>query len=211
MATHVVGAAAAGQSQQATSYTRFASVCAFLTGIASFCYALAFIVLRRSVLSALCLLLFGLLSTVVLVAVYQRIRQTDESFALWALVLGVVGSIGAAVHGGYDLANALNPPPASPPNLPNPVDPRGLLTFGVAGIALLVVAWLMRRGAHFPRALSYIGMASAVLLIILYLGRLIVLQTSSLIIQVPAVANGFLLSPAWYIWLGLVFWRERAE
>jgi hypothetical protein len=211
MATHAVGAAAADRSQHTSSYTQFASVCALLTGVAGFCYALTIILLGRSLVSAFCLLLFGLLSTVVLVAVYQRIRQIDEGFALWALVLGMVGGVGAAAHAGNDLANALNPPIASLRDLPNPVDPRGLLTFGVAGIALFVIAWLMRRSMHFPRGLSYLGMASAVLLIVLYLGRLIVLQTSSPIIQAPAIVNGFLFNPAWYIWLGLVLWRERAS
>ena len=74
----------------------------------------------------------------VMVALYERLRATDPAFALWGLVLGVIRALGAAAHGGYDLANAINPPAANPladANLPFALDPRGLLTFGIAGLA----------------------------------------------------------------------------
>src|SRR3712207_5963375 len=130
---------------RSTSFERFAGPCAILAGASGFLYAVAFVVLQNVLLRGLFLMLGGLLATVALLAVYERLRETDDSFALLALVLGLAGSLGSAVHGGYDLANAVNPP-ASLPDLPNPVDPRGLLTFGVAGIALFVVGWLIGRG-----------------------------------------------------------------
>ncbi|MDP9243568.1 MAG: hypothetical protein M3O77_00615 [Chloroflexota bacterium] len=59
--------------------------------------------------------------------------------AFWALALGLAGALGAALHGGYDLANAINPPASDPiANLPSPIDPRGLLTFGVSGLGARV-------------------------------------------------------------------------
>jgi hypothetical protein len=63
-------------------------------------YALAFLVLRNSGLSALVLLLVGLLSATTLVAVYLRLRETAAAFALWAFLLSLTGSLGAAIHGG---------------------------------------------------------------------------------------------------------------
>jgi hypothetical protein len=134
-----------------TSFERFAGTCAVLAGVAGFLYAVSFVVLQNVLLSGMFLMLGGLLSTAVLAAVYDRLRETDASFALRALLLGIAGALGSAVHGGYDLANAINPPP-SIPDLPNPVDPRGLLTFGIAGVALFVVAWLIVRGGKFPKA-----------------------------------------------------------
>ena len=122
---------------------------------------------------------------------------------------GLAGSLGSAVHGGYDLANAVNPP-VSLPDLPNPVDPRGLLTFGVAGIALSVVAWLIGRGGRFPRGLGYLAYVSAVLLLALYLGRLIVLDPTDPLIMVPALLNGFLINPIFYLWLGLALLGARS-
>src|SRR6266508_6872706 len=110
MTTNAVANQANAAGLPDTAYERFAGVCAILTGVAGFLYAVAFILLRNPLLSALFLLLTGLLSTVALVAVYRRLRATDADFALWALLLGFTGALGAAIHGGYDLANAINPP-----------------------------------------------------------------------------------------------------
>lgn len=96
-----------------------------------------------------------------------------------------------AVHGGYDLANAINPPPSLPANLPNPVDPRGLFTFGIADAALFIVTWLILRGEQFPRGLGYLAYLSAVLLVALYFGRLIVLDPTSPVILVPLCSTIF--------------------
>jgi hypothetical protein len=195
---------------RSTSFEWFAGTCAVLAGVAGFLYAVAFVVLQNVLLSGLFLMFGGLLSTVVLVAVYDRLRETDATFALWALLLGVAGALGSAVHGGYDLANAINPPP-SIPDLPNPIDPRGLLTFGIAGVALFVVAWLILRGRRFPRGLGYLAYLSAILLVALYLGRLIIFDPTSPEILVPALLNGFLVNPALYIWLGLALLRGRGS
>lgn len=190
-----------------TSYERFAGTCAVLTGVAGFVYSLAFVVLRSVPLQSVCLVLSGVLGTAALIAVYARLRETDASFALWAVVLGLTGAIGSALHGGYDLANVLNPPSTVNLDLPSQVDPRGMLTFGVAGLALWVIAWLMLRGSSFPRGLAYLGYATAALLIIVYLARLIVLDPASLLVLAPALLAGFVASPAWYIWLGASLWR----
>jgi hypothetical protein len=195
---------------RSASFERFAGTCAILAGITGFLYAVAFIVLQNVLLSGLFLMLSGLFTSAVLVAIYQRLRETDVAFALFALLLGLTGVLGSAVHGGYDLANAINPPsPSIPPDLPNPVDPRGLLTFGVTGLALFIVAWLIGRGGQFPRGLAYLGYLSAILLVVLYLGRLIVLNPTSLLILVPALLNGFLVNPIFYLWLGLALLRRQ--
>jgi hypothetical protein len=191
------------------SFERFAGVCAILAGVSGFLYAVAFVVLQDALLSGLFLMLSGLFTTAALVAVYERLRATDASFALLALLLGVAGALGSAVHGGYDLANVINPP-VSLPDLPNPVDPRGLLTFGVAGVALFVVAWLIGRGGRLPKGLGYLGYASAILLLALYLGRLIVLDPTSPLILGPALLNGFLVNPIFYVWIGLALLRGRS-
>lgn len=206
---------------QSTAFDRFAGLCAILAGIVIFLYSIAFIVIARrapelgALLSALFLLLNGLLVAAPLTAVYARLRETDGLFALWALVLGIAGALGAAVHGGFDLANALNPPAlpadlaAGLATLPSQVDPRGLLTFGVAGVALVVVAWLIGRGASFPRGLGYLAYVLAILLVIIYVGRLTVLNPAHLVLLVPILLAGFVVNPAWYIWLGLVLWRGQ--
>jgi hypothetical protein len=188
------------------SFDRIASLCALLAGLGSLEYALAFLVLGNSGLSALVLLLVGLLSATALVAVYLRLRETEAAFALWAFLLSLTGSLGAAIHGGGDLALALHPVPSAPA-LPNPIDPRGLLSLGVTGLGVGMLSWLMVRGGSFSPRLGYLGFVSADLLLILYLARLIVLDATSPVVVVPAVLSGFVANPAWYIWLGLELWR----
>ncbi len=192
---------------QTNSFEKFAGVCAILAGIVGLLYSISFVILKNDVFIALFLLLGGVLSTAVLVAVYNRLKEVDVTFALWALLLSIAGAFGAIIHGGYDLANAINPTTASAAlaNLPSAIDPRGLLTFGIAGLGVFVIAWLMGRSEHFPRALSYLGYLLAVLLVVLYLGRLIILDPKNPIILVDALLSGFIVNPVWYVWLGIVF------
>lgn len=198
---------------QSGSFERFAGLCAILAGIVGFLYALSFIVLRNNLLSALFLMLGGLFATAVLTALYNRLRETEITFALWALLLSIGGALGSAIHGGYDLANAINPVPmtAAIASLPNPVDPRGLLSFGLMGLGVFVLAWLIGGNGHFPKALSYWGYLVGVLLVILYLGRLILLDPKNPLIAVDAIVSGFVVNPVWYFWLGFVLWRGQSR
>lgn len=188
---------------------RVGGSCAILAGATGFCYAVAFVLVTpvapgaAAPLSALFLLTGGFLSTVALVAVYERLRAIEPSAALWALLLGVGAAAGSAIHGGYDLALAIHPPAAPVVELPSQVDPRGLLTFAVAGSAISVVSWLMQRSKTFPHGLAALGYLLAVLLVLIYFGRLVVLDPSSALILAPAALAGFVVSPAWYVWLGL--------
>ena len=178
-----------------------------LTGVVGFLYAVAFVILRSTTFSALFLMLGGVLGAAALVAIYARLKETDASFALWGLILGAVGAIGSAIHGGYDLANALHPPAAVNLDLPSQIDPRGMLTFGVAGLGLWVIAWLILRGAQFSKWLGYLGYVTAALLIVIYLARLIVLDATSPLVLVPALLAGFVASPVWYVWIGISLWK----
>lgn len=192
-----------------STFERFAGYCAVLAGIGGFLYSVAFIILRSNLLSALFLLLGGLFGIAALTALYERLRGTDSAFALLGLLFALSGVIGSAIHGGYDLSNALYPPSALNTDLPNPVDPRGLLTFGFAGIGLFVFSWLIQRGGNFSRNFGYISYFSAILMLVLYLGRLVILQATSLVIVIPALLEGFIVNPIWYIWLGVMLLREK--
>jgi hypothetical protein len=207
MATLAASENLSGRAEVSDAYQRFAGVCAVLAGAFTLVYSIAFIVLANVSLSSLALLASGLLGTVVLVALYERVRIGDASFALWALILAVAGALGAALHGGFDLAGALHPYSPLDANAPSAIDPRGLLTFGATGIGLWVFAWLILRSHDFPRGIGYLGYVVAALQIILYLGRLIVLDATSLVIVVPALLAGFVATPIWYVWLGVSLLR----
>ncbi len=206
---------------KSTTFDIFAGWCAVVGGLVAFLYAVSFVVVARSapevgaLLSALFLMLVGLLTSVALTAVYSRVRTAAPELGLWAFLLGIIGTIGSAIHGSYDLANAIHPSAAvlaqAQANLPSEIDPRGFVTFGLGGLALLTLAWLIVRSRRLPRGLGYLGYVLAALLLVLYLARLIVLDASSLAILLPAVLSGFILTPVWYIWLGLALWRQASS
>ena len=193
-----------------TSFEKFAGWGAVLAGISGFLYSISFIVLQNNLLSALFLMLGGLFSASALTALYQRLRGTESGFALLGIFLVLSAALGSAIHGGYDLANVLHPPASINADLPNPIDPRGLLTFGIAGLGLFLLSWLITQEMRFPKSLAYLGILSALLMIILSLGRLIILQATSLVIVIPALLEGFLVNPIWYIWLGLTLMRDQS-
>lgn len=192
-----------------TSFETFAAWGAVLAGLSGFLYSVSFIVLQNELLSALFLMLGGLFSTSALTALYQRLRGTDSGFALLGFLFSLSAALGSAIHGGYNLANAIHPPAADIAGLPSAIDPRGLLTFGVMGLGLFVLSWLMRQDVRFPKGLAYLGYLSAILMIMLYLGRLIILQATNFAIVIPALLEGFIVNPLWYVWLGLTFLQSQ--
>jgi len=193
-----------------TSFEKFAGWGAVLAGLSGFLYSISFIGLRNELLSALFLMVGGLFSASALTALYQHLRETESGFALLGFLLSLSAALGSAIHGGYDLANELHPPAGMNTDLPNPVDPRGLLTFGMAGLGLFLISWLISQELRFPRGLAYLGYLSAVLLIVLYLGRLILVEATNLAIVVPALLEGFIVNPIWYIWLGSNLMRSQS-
>ncbi len=170
--------------------------------VAGAVYAVAFVQLKNGGLAGAALMLAPLFAMSPLIAVYGRLRSIDAGFALFALVLGLGGGFGAFVHGGFDLANAFHPP-ESTSDFPNYVDPRGLLTFGASGLALVVLAWLAGRSGQLPGWIQPVGYLLGVVLIATWLGRMIVLDATSMLVLGPALVAG-VLSPLFY--LGLARW-----
>ena len=190
------------------AFRSFASTCAFVVGAGGFAYSAAFVaVLRGSgepaeAASAVFLLVGGLLATPALVAVYLMLRATSPGMALWALAIGLAGAIGSAIHGGFDLANVINEPSGSAGGFPNAIDPRGLLTFGFAAVGTGAVAWLILSGGRLPRGLGIVAAVLSALLVVIYVGRLIVLDPTHPVLLLAALATGFVVNPLWWIWLG---------
>jgi hypothetical protein len=192
------------------SFSRFGGLLGILAGVAGLLYLIFFVTLKNpaALPSALSLLLVGIFASAVLVALYQQVREIDEGFALWGLLLGIGGAGGAAVHSAFDLADNLHPP-TSPFTYASPVDPRGFLTFAIAGLAALVLSWLIVRGAKLPRALGYLGVASGLLLILLYIAYLVILDANNPLVLVLILLSG-LIQPIWYLWLGWSLWQGQA-
>ena len=195
------------------AYERDAGSAAIVAGLGGIVYSVAFLggvvagwaPQLGIVVASVALMLGAVLSVAVLLAVYHRLGGDDAAVGLFGLILVVVGAAGALAHGGYDLANAIHPPLTDvlgDTQLPNPVDPRGLLTFGASGLGLLVLALLARRAGTLPRGLATLGAVVGLLLVVVYLGRLIILTPTNPIVAAAAGLTGLVLSPAFYLWLG---------
>jgi hypothetical protein len=207
--------AATTNAARSVGFERFAGIGALVTGISSLLYAVFFLaitgVLHQYVPSVL-LGVGGVLATAVVVALYRRVRAVNADFALWALALGLLGQMGAAIHGVDGLASVISRSPAAGvgTTLPNAVDPAGFLAFGVTGVSTFVFAWLILHGGQLPRGLGYLGYALAVLLVALFLGALLSNDTKSLWVLLPGGLASVIATPVWNLWLGLLFLRRRS-
>ena len=207
------------EREAATAYERLAGLGAMAAGAGGLVYSVAFLggvvagwapELGLAVASV-ALMLGGFLSVMVLVVLYRRLLESAAAIGLLGLMLVAIGATGAMVHGGYDLANTVQPPATdvfAEAGLPSPIDPRGLLTFGLSGLGLFVLAMQSRRSGTLPRNLAGLGVAAGLLLIAVYLGRLIVLDPTNLLVAMPAGVAGLIVSPAFYLWLGIELRRR---
>ena len=182
------------------SFDRTAGYVAIAGAVVSFAYAVAFVAIGNQYLYSTLLMVGGLLSAVALLGVYQHVRAAGP-LATVGLLFGFAGTLGAAVHGAFDLAVAVHPfEPAL--HGPNPIDPRGFLTFGVAGLGVILLSWAGLQTDRLRRNLLYLGLLFGVLSIAIYLARLIVLDAGNILVLGPAALAGVIVGPAWYAWVG---------
>jgi hypothetical protein len=194
------------------SFERFGGYAALFAALGSLLYSVAFVILKHVVIYSFALAVGGIVTTAILTAIYFRVRETDAAFSLWALLLGVVATLGSAAHGMFDLATALTLGlAASTQSVPSQIDARGFLTFGVSGLALSVFSLLIVRGGRLPRGLGYLGVVLGLLLVEIFLARLIVIDPTTTLGAVsilgPAAIAGLLLNPIFNLWLGISLLR----
>ncbi len=199
---------------QSRMFERFGGVCAVLAGLAGFGYSTAFylparrlawrgVCRRRAAPGGRAALDRGVRGR------YGRLRTIDEGFALLGLLLAFAGAFGSMTHGAYDLANLVKPPASLAADVPSSTDPRGLGTFALVGLAVAIASLLIVRGGVLPRRLAYLGLLGAALLVFVYVGRLVILNPKSPGLHAAAVISGFIVNPAWFIWLGAMLVRSQ--
>jgi hypothetical protein len=187
-------------------FQKFAGVLALGAGGGGVAYAVSFLVFLYDgsrgwkITISVLLLLGGVATSAVLVALYDLVRDVDPLFALWGLIIGLAGAVGSVWHGGLDLAEAIR---RIPPRDVSPVDPRGLATFGLTALGIAVLSWLMTRDRRFPSGLGRLGLAAAAGLFLVFLGRISLYNPKRPVLLLPLVIAGFVLTPAWYVWVGL--------
>lgn len=190
---------------RAQPFERLAGWAAIAVGVGGVAYSVAFLIFLHNgsrgatIVNSLLLLGGGLVTSMVLLVLYDRLRTVDPLFAVWGLVIGVFGGLASSLHGGHDLAVAIKH--LSSVDV-NPADPRGLATFGFTGIGVAVMSWLMLRDSRFPKRLSQLGLVTAAGLVLLFLGRISLYDPKRPVLLVLLVLVGVLLNPAWYVWVG---------
>jgi hypothetical protein len=188
------------------TFARFSSWCAYLAAATGLAYSVTFVATTDDDtrfgegLEGAFLLAGGVLAVAVFAALYQLVREREPGFALLGLLLGVVGGFGAAIHGAYQLALAVEGL-AAEGDLPNAVDPRGFLTFGVTGAAVALFAALLEG------RLRLVGLVFAALLGILWIGRLVGGDADDVALLLPAALAGLVAHPLWYVLVGRLLGR----
>jgi hypothetical protein len=199
---------------ETVSFTRFAGLASIFVAVGALLYAILFIAIvegagKTTLEFWFFLLMLGGIGTIpVLVAVYQRLREVDPGFALTAFILGLLAAFGGILHGGYNLGGNVTPPEAGWSPGQEEVA-HGILRYGVAGLALLLLGWLIQHRADFPRGLAYLAYLGGAALVFIYIGRLYdFIEPGNYVSLIPPIVYGFAIHPLFYGWLGLLFWRS---
>ena len=202
------------------SFERFGGLSAMIVGALSILYALFFLVIARqneslgTTGSWIILAVSGVFSSAAFVALYQRLRPAAEGFALWVLALGLFSSFATLMHGGYQALSLITLASAGAEQraaielvrmAPSQIDPAGLGTFGVIGLASLVTGLIIIIGGRLPRALGYLAVGNAVLLMTLFFASAANAQT---LILLSGGLTSVIVGPIFWIWLGRELRRE---
>lgn len=193
------------RAETGTGTERLGAALAALVAVGGFVYGVLFVLVARGTTDAVVRtwlvtgMLGGLVAAGAFVALFQRIRAVDPLVATWGLAIGVAGALGqtlnASVTLGYDVTGTAGGTP----------DPLGILRFAFTGIALILFAWVMARDATIPRALSGVGAAGGVLLVIMYVGRVAGFITpANKYTLIPPFLYGLVVHPLLYLWLSRV-------
>ena len=192
-----------------TPFRPFAANIAWAAAIGGVAYGLFFVIIENRGAAAALLMVGGILTALLLSGLARSVEAVHEVGARWAALIGTIGAIGSAIHGGYDLANVIHPPDTNVLGLagyPNSIDPRGLATFGLVGLSFLIVATLMARSDRYPAGLARVGQTLGIVMMVIYVGRLVILDPTNPIVRV-ALAAGVISNTVFLGWLGNV-WRR---
>jgi hypothetical protein len=186
------------------TFARQARKAAYATAAAGIVYSVAFtIVVQRGSrwaqwTAASALTVGALLALPVIMEVTSLLgsSRNKEAPARLAMTIGGIAAVMTSLHGAYDLAGLADPQSAGG-NI-SPVDPRGFATFALAGLALLLIASLARDDRRFPHWLPTVGSLLGAALLATWLGRLVVLDPTSVWLRV-ATSVAAVLNPIAYI------------
>jgi hypothetical protein len=199
------------------TFQRFAALCALLVALGAILYAILFIAIvegagRTAYEWWFFLLMVGGAATIpVFAALYVRLSVIDAGLALTAFALGVLAAFGGIMHGSYNLGRLVTPRGKVIPAGFEEIS-HGVLRYAVAGLALLLIGWLLSRDPGFPDLLAWLAYLGGAVLVFIYIGRLFDFITpGDYVSLLPPIVYGFAIHPLLYAWLGLILWRRPAS
>ncbi len=149
------------------------------------------------------------------VAVYVRLRQTGEGWALFATLIGSMTAILTIVGSLQQLANlrylaALFPImpefATAAMSAPAPLDSINIVSAGLVAPWFLIISLLMLK-ADFPRLLVYLGLVAFADLAVGFLAALFGFASLAV---VTALIAGVVGGPIFWLWLGVILRRQAA-
>src|SRR2546425_8542966 len=192
----------------ARDFSRRAGLQAYFVAFFSLAYAAVFLGLvhshpeahRASALANALIAAGGLSATIAIVGVTGRIAALDGR---WLAALGVGYALLSATHGVYSALAELGA--IGVPDLA-PTDPRGVATFGLAGLWVFTFGLVIRAGnvPGFPRGLATLAIVDGVDLVLLFVAT--VAAAENLVLVSGGLAS-VVLGPAFWIWTGRVLRR----
>ena len=184
------------------AFSRRAGFQAYLIGAFSLAYAVVFLGfvrrdpsdLNAAAVAAALLAGGGLSATIAVVAAAARVSGDAR---WWLTAVGVGYGLLSAVHGVTDaIANVQGLPVAEI----SPSDPRGLATFGLAGLWAFTLGLEIRAGTTtLPGNLGWLALLTGLDLMVLFVAN--VAASQGLVLVTGGLAS-VILVPAFWIWTG---------
>jgi len=182
-------------------FRRTASWCAFGIAALSLLYAVVFLGFVRTdaantTASALAngfIGLSGILATFAVIAVGDRV---DGAAGRWLRVVGVGWALLSAAHG---VSAAVSDAQGLATSAISATDPRGLATFGLAGLWSIVLGLAIRSGTSFPSGLGMVALVNGVDLLVLFLAT--ATGAGTLVLVTGGLAS-VILGPLQWAWIG---------
>jgi hypothetical protein len=182
-------------------FRRTASWCAFGIAALSLLYAVVYLGLVRpdptnTTASAFAngfIGLSGILATFAVLAVGDKV---GGAAGRWIRVVGVGWALLSAAHGVFSAVSDMQGLPTGDLSA---TDPRGLATFGLAGLWSIVLGLAIRSGTSFPRGLGMVALANGVDLLVLFLAT--ATGAGALVLVTGGLAS-VILGPLQWAWIG---------